>query len=325
MRHTIDGRELIVMDILDTAVRGTYHKPCDSNSNASWNSATRNRIGVLFLNGMYVTRAANGDAAVYWANSLAECGYPSFRVDLPGLGDSEGDSHEDWLGFVNSGGYAPFVIASIKELVGRLDLSGMVLVGHCSGAVSALYAAVAARVDCKGLVLMDPYFHLPHAPTSGVRHKLNIWALRGRLGRALSRAFDFAKQFRLLLRGSALPANANVPLIRACKELASSGLPILVIKAPNRRATGTKVRTGEFDYFKYVFEVAGQHRITMKLIDGANHSFSNHRDRAVIRENIERWLTSNFPSDQFETNRVSVSPLASSATRSELTAESVAS
>lgn len=324
MRHTINDRELIVLDILNTTVRGTFHRPCNSSSKAQWNSATRNRVGILFLNGMYVTRAANGDAAVYWANSFAECGYPSFRIDLPGFGDSQGDPPEDGLGFVNSGGYASYVAASVKELVRRLELSGIVLIGHCSGAVSALYAAIAARVDCKGLVLMDPYFHLPHPSTPGVRHKLNIWALRGRLGRALSRAFDFAKQFRLLLRGGALPANANIALLRACKELGSSGLPILVLKAPSRRATGKNVRIGEFDYFKYVVEIAGrQHRITMKLIDGASHSFSNHRDRVAVREHIGNWLTSNFPIGNFEANSASDSASLPSAAQSELTFESI--
>lgn len=301
MRQTTDGRELILLDIFDTIVHGTYHRPRSTTSEAQQNLSTRHRMGVLLLNGLYVTRAANGDAAVYWADSFANSGYPSFRVDLPGFGDSESDPPEDLLGFVNSGGYAPAIAAIIKHLVQSFALSGIVLVGHCSGAVSALYAASAAPTECKGLVLMDPYFHLPHKSTTGVRHQLNIWAIRGRIGRLLSRAFDFVKQFQLVVRSGALPANANVPVIRACKELASSGVPILILKAPSRRAIGTNVRMGEFDYLNCIIKGCGsQHHIAVISVEGANHSFSSHQDRVVVRDNIVPWLTAHFPCCQRE-------------------------
>ena len=208
---------------------------------------------------------------------------------------------EDLLGFVNSGGYAPAIAAIIKQIIQRFALSGIVLVGHCSGAVSALYAASIARAECKGLVLMDPYFHLPHQSVTGVRHQLNIWAIRSRIGGLLSRAFDFVKQFRLLVRRGVLPANANVRLIRACKELASSGAPILILKAPSRRAAGANVRMGEFDYLDWIVKVSGSHHhITLTPVAGANHSFSNHQDRAVVLNNIVSWLTAYFPCCQRE-------------------------
>jgi pimeloyl-ACP methyl ester carboxylesterase len=48
----------------------------------------------------------------------------------------------------------------VNQLVKRFGLSGVVFFGHCAGAVSALYAG-AASSDCKGLILLDPYFHVP--------------------------------------------------------------------------------------------------------------------------------------------------------------------
>ena len=83
----------------------------------------------------------------------------------PGLGDSDGDISSDLLDFINSGGYAAIAASSVKELVKRIGLSGVVIVGHCAGSVSALFAA-AATIKCKGLILMDPYFHLPQMKQS---------------------------------------------------------------------------------------------------------------------------------------------------------------
>src|SRR6202034_2178754 len=58
-------------------------------------------IGVLFLNPLSTPRALIGDTAVYWASSFAAQGYPSLRIDLPGLGDSYGELPKDLLTFIN--------------------------------------------------------------------------------------------------------------------------------------------------------------------------------------------------------------------------------
>src|SRR3984885_11030257 len=143
MREAIGDRELIILDGLGVRLQGTYHHPADRQSGAPAEPANLNRIGILFVNSLSMPRAASGDSAVRWAESIADQGYPSFRIDLPGLGDSEGEASTDLLDIVNAGGFAYVAAAAANQLVKRFGLSGVVFFGHCAGAVSALYAGVA--------------------------------------------------------------------------------------------------------------------------------------------------------------------------------------
>ena len=60
----------------------------------------------------------------------------------------------------------------------------------------------------------------------------------------LSNIFDRLKELRLRLRRSELPGNANFPLIKRWKSLASAGLPILILKVPAAKAVGAKREAG---------------------------------------------------------------------------------
>jgi pimeloyl-ACP methyl ester carboxylesterase len=296
MYQAIEGRELITLDGDGVFVRGTLHRPRISGSGSEPGAGTRNRIGIVFLNSLSLPRAATGDSAVYWAESFADAGYPSFRLDLPGLGDTAGDIPLELLNFINAGGYASITALKIDEMVERFHLSGVVLVGHCAGTVSAIYAAAASSGKCKGLVLLDPYFHLPQAVRPKVRQGLSNWALKSRIGRAVSNIYDRVRDALLILRRNALPRNANFGLLSRWKDVASAGLPILFLKAPARKAPGTKPRVGEFDYLKYVLGLAGRNsKVVVELIEGTDHSFANRLGRAAVGRHIERWLTSYFP------------------------------
>jgi pimeloyl-ACP methyl ester carboxylesterase len=296
IHQAIEGRELITLAGDDVLLRGTFHKPFGTSSDSDPASATRDRVGVVFLNSLSLPRTATGDSAVYWAESFANCGYPSFRFDLPGLGDTAGAIPLELLSFINAGGYARITAAKVKELVERFGLSGVVLVGHCAGTVTAIHAAAACMSECKGLILLDPYFHLPQAIRPKVRQELSDWALRSRLGGLFSNIYDRLRDFRLLLRGNAPPQNANFPLLRSWRDVATSGLPILILKAPGRKAPGTRPRVGEFDYLRHILQIAGRKsRVLVELIEGTDHSFANRRGRAAVQRLTERWLGANLP------------------------------
>jgi alpha-beta hydrolase superfamily lysophospholipase len=294
MNQAIERRELVTLDGQGVLLRGTFHK-------AALDAGTRGRIGIVFLNSLSLPRAATGDSAVYWANAFADAGYPSFRFDLPGLGDTAGKIPNELLNFINAGEYGSITSAKVKELVERFALAGVVLVGHCAGTVSALYAASGCSDECKGLILLDPYFHLPQAVRPKVRRSLSEWALHSRFGGLLSNIYDRLRSVRRYLNRNAPPPNANFRLLSCWKKLAATGLPILLCKAPGRKAMGTKPRVGEFDYLQHVLQLAGSRsQVVVELIEGTDHSFANRAGRVAVCERTEAWLHSNLPIAQPE-------------------------
>jgi pimeloyl-ACP methyl ester carboxylesterase len=201
------------------------------------------------------------------------------------------------LDFINAGGFGSAASEAVRELVERFNLSGVIIVGHCAGVVSALFAAEKCP-QCRGLVLMDPYFHLPQAVRPKVRQKLSDWALHSTTGRIASNVYDQLRKFYRRLRGSRLPSNANFALLKCWKDVASKGLPIFLLKAPARKAFGAKPRAGEFDYLQYVLKLAGRRsQVTVKFVDGTDHSFANKVGRSAIRQHTENWLKVHFPNE----------------------------
>jgi pimeloyl-ACP methyl ester carboxylesterase len=199
------------------------------------------------------------------------------------------------LDTISSGGLAAVGAYVTKQLVERFGLTGMVIFGHCAGAVSALFTG-AASAECEGLILLDPYFHLPQSKRPKVREELSDWARRSRVGSFLSHSYDRARKLRLALRGNALPGNANSALLARWKQVASAGLPILLLKAPGIKAQGAMPRVGEFDYIDYVRKLAGRKsRVSVDFVEGADHSFANQKGREAVEKLISGWLDAQFP------------------------------
>lgn len=291
MNPAAENRELISLIQGEMLMRGTYHKPRQSGPVGGDGGAG---TGILFINPGFLPRAGHADSCVYWADHLAQRGYPCFRFDLPAMGDSDGDPPEKMFDFVNDGGYGPILSAAIQDLAAQFRLSGVVVIALCAGSATALFAAPRCR-ECVGLILMDPYFFRPEERTR-VRTELSRWASLNRLGGMASNIYDRLRHIRLLLHRNRPPKNANLPLIQCWKRVTSAGVPVLVLKAPGFKAPDLKPRRGEFDYLSYLQRLAGREsRTAIQFIEGTNHSFSDATGRAAVLQHTERWLSEYFP------------------------------
>jgi len=294
MIEAIKTRELITLQSSGPLLRATCHWPQQSDWGLQ-EGRKENVIGVLFLNAMSLPRCATGDSAVYWAESFAACGYPAFRIDMAGLGDSDGDIPDDLLGVINSGEYAKPLPSVVKDLVKRFHLSGLVVVGHCAGTVSALFAAAASK-DCKGLVLLDPFFHLPKMVRSKTRDDLAEWSSKSSFGGVARKVYNRLKVIRRHFHRNALPANANRSLLKEWGKIASGKMPILLFTAPGMDSPNTKRNEDDFDYIEHILKLAGpRNEVRVQSIAGTDHSFANRMGRAAVREHVERWLGTRFP------------------------------
>jgi pimeloyl-ACP methyl ester carboxylesterase len=295
---TLETRQLITLGADGILVRGTYHDVPRKTTG----STSPDKIGVLFLNPLSTPRTLIGDSAVYWASSFAAQGYPSLRIDLPGLGDSYGEVATDLVTFINNAGFAAIAAAKVKEFSERFGLAGVVIYGHCAGATTAIYAASACK-ECKGLIITDPYFNAANMLTAKLSPGMLDWARRTKVGEVLRAAYARIREARKKRGNGTLPGNANVNLVKHWKQLVSSDLPILVFKSAEPAALGSsKLRAGSFDYLEHITSFAGHRsRLSLHTIEGTNHSFADRVGRAAIREHAEAWLREHFPGEAAET------------------------
>jgi pimeloyl-ACP methyl ester carboxylesterase len=291
VQPTTGTREIVSVTVNGLCLRGVHHK---AGPGPVGGDHSQRRTGVLLLNHGFLPKSAPGDSAVFWADALAGAGYPCFRLDLPGLGDSDGAIAMPMLEFVNAGGYAPYLSAAVKQLVEGFALAGMVVVGHCASSVTALFTAAQTK-ECMGLVLTDPYFFRVTERTEVLR-KMGRWASWSRIGSFVRRLYVHCKHIPLLFRRGQLPKNANWELLACWRQLNSHGAPILILKAPTLAAEGFKARTGEFDYLAYLQTHASpQSRTVLRYIEGTNHSFADPVGRRAVLAEMEHWLDSFFP------------------------------
>jgi len=264
-------------------------------------------LAVLFLNSGSLPRSSRGDLYAHLADDLSMEGFPCFRFDLPGLGDSQGDvpnEYAEFYEFVQEGGFAGTVVRLVKDLRQAYGLSGVVLAGICGGAQTSVFAAAKERgAGIAGLVLLDmPFFLYRHSPVAaaqapsrsllgrarsgiaGGKARVRDWVLAQKWEPQATKIYYGLKKITSRANGNALPPNTNMPLLKALAGLLEDGMPALMVTAhppiPEPQS---------FDYIGHIAARAGD-RLEHARIEGTTHSFVENGGAEAVRAAVSAWL-----------------------------------
>lgn len=311
-------RKALQLDIAGERLFGTLH---DAQTSAANNGKTK-RTGILLLSFGQQPRSWVGDLGSSIADRLESAGYPTFRFDMPGLGDTPGEIpvylEELWRDILLGAHEAP-LHALCAELVQRFALNGLVVGGFCGGAVTALYAVNARSPLMRGLILLEPEMALVRTASAAIQPApLTVDGYQESTGlvykrftslaswrKLLSGKVDFKfwlKLWRGLLdyglrklktlgqKAKVLPVETNLRMLDSWMLARKIRIPTLVVSvgSDNRskyyRAYG--LLPGEADNKGKLQWVEVPNTTHAMLTGGAKESVGMH---------LERWMASNFP------------------------------
>ncbi|MBI5534523.1 MAG: hypothetical protein HY898_17490 [Deltaproteobacteria bacterium] len=289
-------RSIVEFDNHGSRLLGTYHHPGvrqDKRQAAPVDPGT----AFVFFNAGHMPREGHAGLMVQAADHLASQGYPTFRIDLPGLGDSPGvvpASIDSFFRMMHNGLHVSSVLTVLAACRQQYGFSSFVLGGLCGAAVTSILASVQAPLEIAGIVALELELFHPR-PESRLRMGQALWSraawLRlltghGRLGvhvpvpgsllpKALGRAL--------------LPSNTNFELVRALEDFLSRDKPMLLIMASENR------RELFYDQVRQaVFGRAAERNIHWRSIAGTNHIFTTGMAHRQVVDEISSWSASHF-------------------------------
>lgn len=271
-------RTVLTWRLLGEDLVGTRHFPTPGRSGGLSGAPS---VGILLLNSGSTMRSGNSDLSARIGDRLAQRGFPVFRFDLSGLGDSSGPTPADldafWSEVVN-GRNDEATIALIQRIQLEFGVARVVVGGLCSAVLPAVRALRRGGAAPAGLLLLEPNFRM--AARSAPDEASRI----ARAARSL-RAFLEGVRRRV---GSTLPKDANEALIVRWQESLALGIPSLVVVAAD----------GEID--RYVTRILAtmpdraRRVVTCVRVPETNHLFTSGAGREAVLDALERWMMESF-------------------------------
>ncbi len=246
---------------------------------------------LVILNAGFIHRVGPGRVAVDLARRVARAGFPAFRLDISGTGDSAPP-------LPAPRGAIP-AIADVREALDHLGakhgVSRFVVAGLCSGAINA-HHAVAADERLVGAILLDAYVYATTRSRLLLAGELAVSPRRMIRG-ALRRAGRLFK--RRVSEVEILPGEEGFLPWTPAKSDAARDL----VRVRDRGVPLLYVYSGEWSR-RYRYE--GQLRdafqdvqlgdlLTEKLIPSADHVFLTRSSRESLLSTIVDWLEREFP------------------------------
>jgi exosortase A-associated hydrolase 1 len=281
-KHGLHFRErFIVFKCEDESCIGVLSLPEHANRTA--------RVGVVIVVGGPQTRVGSHRQFVLLSRALSGEGYPVFRFDYRGMGDSTGSARDFESIDID-------IATAIDVLVRESGVSGIVLWGLCDGATAALMMAAGDR-RVAGIVALNPWARsVKREASTRLRHYY--------LRRLLST--DFWKS--LLSRGYKMGGNlrdfAGTVRAAACSPAGSDARhwldrmergwleferPVLLI------LSGRDLTAREFEGWLESVNRRGRSahgdRIQVLRLANADHTFSRREWRDAVAAETARWLS----------------------------------
>jgi exosortase A-associated hydrolase 1 len=232
--------------------------------------------GLLIVSGGNEIRIGAHRGMAMLAQDLAARGFPVFRFDRRGIGDSEGDNG----GFRSSGPDIDAALAAFRQAVPHVRR--VVAFGNCDAAT----ALVLHRPAVDALVLANPWVieavdDLP--PTAAIR---NHYGRRLRDPRAWRALLTGKLNIGAALRGvrriaASAPMEGLVAEFAAALARFAGPVTILLAERDNTAIAFADAWTSA-DYAA----VRARDDIRTVMLDSASHSFASDADEAVLRTTL---------------------------------------
>jgi len=288
----------------------THHAPAGPSAAA-----------LVFPNFGYVPRSGQAGIAARICDEVARRGVHGLRVDMPALGDSEGELPEylpEWAEGVRAGSLAAPVLAAIADFRQRLGIERVILGGLCAASITALYAFNEHPNSLCGLVLLEPELFTGESvarqdeATDGRRSDRRSTSGWFRIMSSAHRVFtgwgwmrvitgenESARGLPLprglvrrlfLIQKDSLPARTNLPLVAAWQTAIRCRIPMLVMTAHGGMRELFFERVNLVVAPDYVKLVGAGRAIEHVRVPGTNHNFTAGKAIDCVTAEVVKWV-----------------------------------
>ena len=250
--------------------------PCQGAALGATLDEADGRTGVLIVTGGTQTRIGSHRLFERLAAELARSGYPCFRFDRRGVGDSEGEDP----GFAASGDDLEAAASAFRAECPGLD--GIVGFGLCDGATALCLFGGRARVD--SLVLANPWFveaesGAPPAAAIKQHYRQQLMSLSG-WKRLLGGSVSYKKLWNGIMKVAAPPPATLAGEVAASLE--ATPLPVTLIVA---RRDSTAI-AAEDVWNSGVFRRIRERSPAPIEIATDSHTFARSADFGALRDAV---------------------------------------
>jgi exosortase A-associated hydrolase 1 len=258
-------------------MRSTLSFDCEGHRLAGTIDPARSKTGLLIVSGGNEIRIGAHRSMAKLAGDIAAAGYPVFRFDRRGIGDSEGEND----GFTKSGPDIAAAITAFRDACP--ELTRIVALGNCDAASALLLhrpTGIAAHI-LTNIWVFELTDDLP--PPAAIRAR---YSERMKDPKAWIGLFTGAINLRKLIGGLMRIAKPQAPTSLAqdvAAGLAAVNGPVTILLAEQ---DGTAIAFADEWNGPAFTKARARSDIEIKKLASASHSFASAGDYAALRETI---------------------------------------